>query len=915
MNNSIIKKWISVALAVIFIFSAVPTGFASESATDEHVDYYQVPVFGSEYSNETTAIYGIEGKYYISISDAAMFTRFLYDENDSEIILSQGVRGISINKATGHLVDCDIVDQGNIVLKYYEGRYLCEAIPMLTYLGADISIIEDRALLIVMPNTTLWEALMPDYTDYYFNVAELYGGKNQVCFSLAIDILADLLNGINWHEAPDYTGARIEAALTEILKVDMMKYSTAKTNAANQNQKNNSFIDNESYQELFDTSVDLYDQLTSAAELYKSTVYYAKITRNDKLWRKYLLQGNIEDAVDLFRETSDQINDSIATENNLQIADNMGLILGASKVAFDTVVTSIDMMNYDADTKFLLKNCINSQICDYTGYDVQWINEATRLSDKLSSNASIITSAAFDNLADFAVDLAIDKGILAAVEAFSASANIYMTALSLSQFITSILYHDLFEAYNADMNAIWLSVIQYDIASMASIMLLKERDEYRFQNKESLEKLRDMFALYYRTTIAFCENFSTQLEEFGGRDKNYWTDRFSGTDSASYANTVADYLWKITDCTVNPIPYYSTLNDNVLSDEFIDPFSRGNDTNPDYIPNDAVMWNGHYYKVFDLSVTWSDAKAYCEENGGYLATITSFEEQSFINSIISNGGKNLYWIGLYKSGEDWLWENGETLIFQNWADGEPNNVFNGTESVCEIYGKDHDGFHVGEWNDSLESGGTMSFWTLGNTGFICEWDSEYYDTWMNFIQVKGWRNRSDLLETIDLEKSIGAIDHWFDDDGHTIEFLIVDLDNDDIPELILSEHHWDINTDLTVWRLSHDTGLPSIVEWKFSMDGSIENNQWVSEACYSKKYNAVVFRIGRPMVGEYDFYYCTIEDGYLVSKYVLTHGGNYDGADESAFYGNGVQETLTEDEFYEYESELWYSLDSFCITE
>lgn len=52
------------------------------------------------------------------------------------------------------------------------------------------------------------------------------------------------------------------------------------------------------------------------------------------------------------------------------------------------------------------------------------------------------------------------------------------------------------------------------------------------------------------------------------------------------------------------------------------------------IPSDAVKFNGHSYYVYNLSsvTTWEEAKEYCESKGGYLATITSKEEDEFVYS-------------------------------------------------------------------------------------------------------------------------------------------------------------------------------------------------------------------------------------------------------------------------------------------
>ncbi|MBV6342446.1 C-type lectin domain-containing protein [Candidatus Magnetobacterium casense] len=40
--------------------------------------------------------------------------------------------------------------------------------------------------------------------------------------------------------------------------------------------------------------------------------------------------------------------------------------------------------------------------------------------------------------------------------------------------------------------------------------------------------------------------------------------------------------------------------------------------------------NNHTYQRIDTQMTWADAKANCEKLGGYLATITSTDENKFL---------------------------------------------------------------------------------------------------------------------------------------------------------------------------------------------------------------------------------------------------------------------------------------------
>lgn len=137
----------------------------------------------------------------------------------------------------------------------------------------------------------------------------------------------------------------------------------------------------------------------------------------------------------------------------------------------------------------------------------------------------------------------------------------------------------------------------------------------------------------------------------------------------------------------------------------------------------TVEYGGHKYKFYNNSMTWEEAKDFCEQQGGHLVTISSEEEQSFLKDNCT-GEKNLYWIGLQEISDNWGWVTGEEVSYTNWATGEPNEDFNDTEYYAQMYGKDYDDNQLGEWNDSRNDSGTLAFYQLENVGFICEWDSE-----------------------------------------------------------------------------------------------------------------------------------------------------------------------------------------------
>ncbi|MEM8943954.1 MAG: lectin-like protein [Planctomycetota bacterium] len=136
------------------------------------------------------------------------------------------------------------------------------------------------------------------------------------------------------------------------------------------------------------------------------------------------------------------------------------------------------------------------------------------------------------------------------------------------------------------------------------------------------------------------------------------------------------------------------------------------------------------------SLSWIDARVLANNLGGYLATITSAEEQAFVNSFIEDfpiptivnsprtsdlifdEQPNGWWLGGFQdpaaseADSGWNWLTNEVFDYTNWSRGEPND-FSGVASESFLhmwgggtFGRSRPRFH---WNDEAE---------FSNTGII-----------------------------------------------------------------------------------------------------------------------------------------------------------------------------------------------------
>ncbi|XP_030005898.1 macrophage mannose receptor 1 [Sphaeramia orbicularis] len=91
-------------------------------------------------------------------------------------------------------------------------------------------------------------------------------------------------------------------------------------------------------------------------------------------------------------------------------------------------------------------------------------------------------------------------------------------------------------------------------------------------------------------------------------------------------------------------------------------------------------WDAYAYACYwmeESARTWSEAKAFCDQQDSFMLHIGDIYEQSHFTVTLS-GKTGLWWIGLRArggatGGVDYIWDNGAPLTFTHWDRNQPDN--------------------------------------------------------------------------------------------------------------------------------------------------------------------------------------------------------------------------------------------------
>ncbi len=110
--------------------------------------------------------------------------------------------------------------------------------------------------------------------------------------------------------------------------------------------------------------------------------------------------------------------------------------------------------------------------------------------------------------------------------------------------------------------------------------------------------------------------------------------------------------------------------------------------------------NGHSYYLGSRDY-WTNAQTFAASLGGYLVTINDAAENQFVCNAFNSYGE--FFIGLNDSAKPgtFVWLDGETSTYRNWAPGEPDHGggYYPYEDAVSIPGTTM-GWAFGGWNDT-----------------------------------------------------------------------------------------------------------------------------------------------------------------------------------------------------------------------
>ena len=283
------------------------------------------------------------------------------------------------------------------------------------------------------------------------------------------------------------------------------------------------------------------------------------------------------------------------------------------------------------------------------------------------------------------------------------------------------------------------SIVVYDEWDCGPDYLKKVKDIYNkpLDNTKPVVsdvRISEVSSDGYRVTCTVTDNIGVKTVKFPT-----WTARVVNGKNQD------DLVWHIGSISGNTATFYVKRSDhnNEYGVYYTDVYAydaAGNESarvstsaelkdprleNDSNIPVATIETGTHIYELYDYSLSWEEARQFCNKRDGHLVTITDAAENELLTSLIKKGTKGLYYIGCTDPGVDgnWRWVTGESFSYTNWDPQAPEPTQSQGETVASIIAIDNPpNKQTGEWLDNLNKDEAPGFYNYANEGFICEYD-------------------------------------------------------------------------------------------------------------------------------------------------------------------------------------------------